>query len=153
MENRTHAEHLGGLLGNLHSLEFAIRLCLAQQPGSPARGLYADDFREAAVGTEIPDTDMSNFASLGRLIDKFNAVFGHSGSTVDRDLVRLRDVLAHGRVFAGPDDDHFRIIKFEPPKNGMAKVSYNQTMTEEWFASNKRRVREAIETVAHRIEP
>jgi hypothetical protein len=153
MDSRKHAEHLGGLLGNLHTLEFSIRLCLAQRLGSPARGLYADDFREVTVGTHVPDTDMSNFASFGQLIDKFNTVFGLSGSIDDRELVRLRDVLAHGRVFAGPHDDHFRIIKFEPPSNGLAKVSYNQVMTEEWFTSNKQFVREAIETVVQWIKP
>jgi len=153
MDNRSHAENLGGLLGNLHSLEFAIRLCLSQQPGAPARNLYTDDFRDASVGTVIPDSDMSNFATLGQLIKKFNDVFQQSGSAVDPSLVDLRDVLAHGRVFAGPDDSHFRIVKFEKPSNGSTRISYNQVMTEAWFTESKRRVREAIETVVGRMCP
>lgn len=153
MDNRAHAEHLGGLLGNLHSLDFAIRLCLSQQPGSPARNLYADDFREASVGAIIPDSDMSNYMSLGQLIERFNDLFKRSGSTIDPSLVDLRDVLAHGRVFAGPSDSHFRIVKFDKPIDGNARVSYNQVMTDTWFTDNKRRVREAIAVVMGRIEP
>ena len=151
MDNRAHAENLGGLLGNLHTLEFAIRLCLAQQPGSPARDLYTDEFRDAPVGTAIPDSDMSNFLTLGQLIKKFNGLFRQSGSAIDPSIVDLRDVLAHGRVFAGPDDSHFRIIKFDRPSNGSVRVSYNQIMTEDWFTESKRRVRAAIETVVRRI--
>lgn len=151
MDNRVHAENLGGLLGNLHSLEFTIRLCLAQQPGSPACNRYTDDFRNAPVGTQISDSEMSNFATLGQLIKKFNDIFRQSGATVDPSIVDLRDALAHGRVFAGPDDNYFRIIKFEKPVNGKARVSYNQVMTEAWFTESKRRVSEAVTTVAQQI--
>ena len=153
MENHSHAEHLGGILGNLQSLEFSLRLCLSQLPGSPIRNMYTDDFRSAPVGTLVPESDMSNYASLGQLIKKFNNTFEPSGSTIDLALVDLRDVLAHGRVFAGPDEDHFRIVKFDKPDNGSARISYNQVMTEHWFIDSKRRVREAIETVMGRVEP
>jgi hypothetical protein len=115
--------------------------------------VYADDFRDAAVGTLIPENDMSSYASLGKLIAKFNDLFRQDGATVDPTLVDLRDVLAHGRVFAGPDDDHFRVVKFDKPVNGSARLTYNQVMTEEWFLDCKRRLREAIGTVVARIEP
>jgi hypothetical protein len=96
---------------------------------------------------------MSSYASLGQLIKEFNDLFGQSGTTVDPTLVDLRDVLAHGRVFAGPDEAHFRIVKFDKPSNGNARLSYNQVMTEHWFTDGKRRVREAIATVMGRVEP
>lgn len=59
MDARVHSELLGRVLGNLQTLEVSIRLCLAQRPGSPARDLFMDDFREAPVGTVIPVSDMS----------------------------------------------------------------------------------------------
>jgi len=95
---------------------------------------------------------MSSFDSLWQLIKKFNDLPHHTKS-VDPSLVDLRDALAHGRVFAGPDDDHFRIVKFDKPANGSARISYNQVMTEQWFIEGKRRVREAIEIVASEIAP
>lgn len=152
MDNRTHAEHLGGLLGNLHTLEFAIRLCLSQRRESLSRNLYTDDFREASVGTLIADSDMSNYASLGQLIKKFNHLFQQEDSFVDPTLVDLRDVLAHGRVFAGPTDSSLRIVKFDKPVNGYVRVSYNQVMTDAWFTENKQRVRDAITVVIQRVD-
>ena len=153
MEHHAHAEHLGGIIGNLQTLEFSIRLCLSQQPGSPARNRYTDDFRNALVDTLVPESDMSSYASLGQLIKRFNEIFGHLGSQIDPTLVDLRDVLAHGRVFAGPDEDHFRIVKFDKPVNGSARLSFNQVMTEDWFMHSKLRVRDAIQTVMGRFEP
>ena len=148
MDNSVHAEQLGGLVGNLQSLEFAIRLCLAQKPGSLVRDVYTDNFRGMPVGTTIPESDMSNFASLAQLVREFNSSFGDPGSSLlDGTLVALRDVLAHGRVFAGPDDQHFRIVKFDKPHGGRARISYNQVMTDEWFSENKKRVRDAIQVV------
>jgi len=152
MENHAHAEHLGGVIGNLQSLEFSIRLCLSQRPDSLVRSTYTDDFRNAPVGTLVPESDMSSYAPLGQLIKKFNELFGHFGSTIDPTLVDLRDALAHGRVFAGPDEEHFRIVKFDRPINGSARLSYNQVMTEDWFNESKRRLREATHTVMSRLD-
>lgn len=152
MEHHAHAEHLGGVIGNLQSLEFSIRLCLSQRPDSPVRNAYTDDFRNAPVGTLVAESDMSSYAPLGQLIKKFNELFGSLGSTIDPALVDLRDALAHGRVFAGPDDEHFRIVKFDRPVNGAARLSYNQVMTEDWFLESKRRVRDAIHAVMNRLE-
>ena len=151
MDHRLHAQRLGALVGNLQTLEASIRLCLAQQPGSPARDVFMDDFRDAPVGTVIPESAMSNYDSLGKLIEKFNDMFETSGVKVDHSLVTLRDVLAHGRVFAGPNDIDFRIVKFDKPTAAGARLSYNQLMTAEWFEDNRMRLREAIQTVVGQL--
>jgi hypothetical protein len=115
--------------------------------------MYTDDFRNAPIGTLVQESDMSSYAPLGQLIKKFNDLFEKNGSRVDLTLVDLRDVLAHGRVFAGPDEDHYRIVKFDKPVDGSACLSYNQVMTEDWFMDGKRRVREAIGIVMGQLEP
>lgn len=148
MDNENHATELGGLIGNLHSLEFIIRLCLVQRPGSEARDTYGDDFREKPVGAIVLESDLTDFASLGQLIDRFNECYGTEESPpIDPALVQLRDAIAHGRVFAGPHDTYMRIIKFDRPKGGQARIAYNEVMSPEWFRDNKARVREAIHTV------
>lgn len=149
MEHNKHAEHLGGLLGNLQTLEIIIRLCLAQQPGSPARNKFMDEVCNAQVGAQIPESDMSNYASLKELIKKFNKVFSNN---IDSSIVDLRDALAHGRVFQGPNDDFFRIVKFEKPVNGSARLSLNQVMNEEWFNESQERVRKAIFIASSQID-
>lgn len=148
MDTENHAKELGGLIGNLHSLEFIIRLCLAQRSESVARDTYGDEFREMPAGTIVPESDLTDFASLGQLIERFNKCYGVADSQpIDPSLVRLRDAIAHGRVFAGPESTHMRIIKFERPKGGQARIAYNEVMSDRWFLENKARVRDAIHTV------
>lgn len=149
MDNQQHALHLGGLIGNLQSLEIFIRLTLAQRPDSPVQGTYGDDFRNAAVGTLVPVSDLSSYASLRELIKAFNRSFSPT-PPLDLSLVTLRDALAHGRVFAGPSEEEFRIVKFEKPAKGATEVAveYSAVMTEGWFIDNMAKVRAAIETVA-----
>lgn len=150
MDKQEHACHLGGLIGNLQSLEIAIRLALAQRPGSVAKDTYGDDFRNAPVGTRIPLSDLSSYASLGKLIKSFNNVFAPT-PPLDSALVDLRDALAHGRVFAGPseNEEEFRIVKFAKPDKGATEVTviYSAVMNEAWFEENKARVRAALKTV------
>jgi hypothetical protein len=149
MDTENHAKEMGGLIGNLHTLEFIIRLCLAQRPESVARDTYGDEFREMPAGTIVPESDLTDFASLGQLIERFNKCYGVIDyQPVDPSLVKLRDAIAHGRVFAGPKDTHMRIIKFERPKDGQARIAYNEVMSEQWFLENKARVGDAIHTVA-----
>lgn len=147
MNHEQHALHLGGLVGNLQTLEMLIRLALSQREGSPARNTYGDDFRNAPVGTRIPLSDLSNFHSLNRLIDAFNKAFPNLGS-LDKDLIKLRDALAHGRVFKGPTEDAFRIVKFSKPSDTIeVEIEYSAVMDEAWFVENKAWVTSAVETV------
>lgn len=148
MDNEKHALHLGGLIGNLQSLEIGIRFALAQRPKSVAKDAYGDDFRNATVGTLVPVSDLSSYASLGELIKAFNDTFSPA-TPLDGGLVALRDALAHGRVFAGPGEKEFRIVKFAKPTKGATEVAivYSVVMSEAWFIENKARVRCAMETV------
>lgn len=148
MDNHNHATELGELISNLHSLEFIIRLCLAQRPRTVARDSYGDDFREKPVGSIVLESDLTDFASLGQLIARFNKCYGTVESLpIDPALIQLRDAIAHGRVFAGPQDTYMRIIKFDRPKGGEARIAYNEVMSPEWFRDNRLRVCEAINTV------
>ncbi|MFA1719913.1 hypothetical protein [Xanthomonas campestris] len=146
MDPDQHAYHLGGLLGNLQTLEMFIRLALAQREGAPVRNTYGDDFRNAPVGTLIPLSDFSNFHSLNQLIDSFNQAFPRS--PLDKDLIKLRDALAHGRVFKGPTEEDFRIVKFSRPSNASVEIEYSAVMDEAWFVENKAWVASAVKTVA-----
>ena len=149
---RTHAESLGGLLGDIQSLEFSIRLCLSRREGSPVRDRYVEDFSDAPVGSIVPESDLSSYASLGRLIREFNVIYESSGIAIDPNLVEIRDVLAHGRVFSGPDDFNFRVVKFDKPVGGEARLSYNQVMDEAWFKEQKARLVAAISDVMSILE-
>lgn len=152
MDNHAHALHLGGLVGNLQTLEMMIRLALSQQEGSSAKGTFGDDFRDAPIGTRIPLSDMSNYASLRQLIEEFNEKLSPA-APIDLNLVNLRDALAHGRVSAGPRDNEYRIVKFSKPSKGddSVTVDYSDVMSEAWFVDNKGRVRAAIAIVGETL--
>jgi hypothetical protein len=154
MKLEEHAQQLGGLVANFQSLEFAVRVFLTRQPGARAIGFPdGTDIYVSPVGTVLPESDLTSYDSLGDLVAKFNTVAAAGGTKqIDADLVNLRDALAHGRVSAPLADEHLRLLKFERPKDGAVKVSFNEVMTMDWFKNAKARVIEAIDTVRVSLE-
>jgi hypothetical protein len=150
-----HARHLGGLLGNLQSLEFSLRLFLNRMPGARPIGLSLGiDLYAASVGTEVPESDLTSYDTLRMLVTKFNAEMKRRGKAgLDPFFVELRDALAHGRVSAAVPDDHLRLLKFDKPINGKVRVTFNEVMTEDWFKAGKRRIYDSIRDVHAQLEP
>ncbi len=146
MTTDEYYRHLGGLLGNLQSLELAIRAYLQNQSLSPEIGIpYGVDFYTIPVGSELPESAITDYASLGNLIDKINVIFNQNGKLkIDRSIVDIRDSLVHGRVSASGINDHIRIVKFTKPVEGKVKVIFNEVITEEWLILNKKRIFDAV---------
>lgn len=89
---------LGGLVGNLHSLEFALRVYLGQRIAA-ARLACGTDVYDFPVGAELPLTDLTSYATLGMLLREFNDDMRRACKPeIDETIVLLRDALAHGRV-------------------------------------------------------
>jgi hypothetical protein len=149
-----HAQQLGGLVGNLHSLEFLLRGYLGQQPGARPFGLPpGTNIYSFEVGSEVPENDLTSFDTLGRLVEKFNASMAAKGlQGIDTSLVALRDAIAHGRVSAPVADEHLRLLKFEKPSEGKTRITYNEVMDLEWFKANKRKVYDAMMYVHGQLE-
>lgn len=106
------------------------------------------------VGTELPENDITSYDSLGQLFTKFNLeMLSRGHPQLDMGLVDLRDALAHGRVSAAVQDDTLRLIKFDKPKNGKARVTFNELMTEQWFTSQKARIIVALKLVHVQVQP
>lgn len=150
-----HVRLLGRLLANLQSLEFLLRVFLGHLPGAKPMGVpYGTDIYAFPVGAELPENDMTSYDSLSQLLSKFNREMNCRGeATIDESLVELRDALAHGRVSAAVEDENLRLLKFDKPRDGKVRVTFNEMMTEEWFLNQKNRVLAAI-TYAHRqLEP
>lgn len=150
-----HAKQLGQLLGNFQSLEFILRAFLQGLPSARPVGIpYGTNIYSFPVGTELPESELTSYDPLGKLIEKFNAEMSTRGlSGIDPKLVEVRDALAHGRVSAASVDDNLRLLKFDRPVNGRVRVVFNERLTEAWFASQKKRVYEAIQFVAKNTKP
>jgi len=124
---------LGKIMNNLLSLEFVVRLFLHEveqtRYGWPPR----TDVGTIKAGDVVPESYLTNYESLGKLIDKYNAVVQCRGAPdlrVDRVVVVLRDALAHGRMLSDTPLSPPRLYKFGKPKERMVPVDVVQDLTE-----------------------
>jgi hypothetical protein len=123
---------LGRIVSNLLQLEFVLRVVLHFQ--EPVR-MPTTTFRILSAGDELPENFLTNWDSLGDLIEEFNARERARGSdTVDDGIVALRDTLAHGRLTMRRDTGEYQLVRFSRPRgSGKVKVESAQTLTMEWF--------------------
>jgi hypothetical protein len=153
MNLETHAANLGGLIGNLQSLELIIRVYLSKLPGARRHGVSSGvDLFQFAAGTSVDESDLTSWDTLGDLIRKYNEQAAADGSAqLDRKIVEVRDALAHGRISTLDANEPLRLIKFDRPVGGRVRIAYNEIMTEAWFAEQKLRVRKAMDIVMARM--
>ena len=154
--NDEHCKLLGQLVGSFQSLEFILRGYLQELPSARPIGIpYGTDIYAFPAGTELPESELTSYDTLGVLINKFNKEIKKQGlTTIDKKaLIDVRDALAHGRVSSSAPDDTLRLLKFDKPDNkGCVRVVFNQQMTKEWFKDQVKRVNKAILTV-HAVMP
>ena len=130
---------LGQVVENLQSLEATLRIILAQ-------GCGPDPFKLQA-GQQVPVTHMTNWATLGKLIKKFNRAVPTKYKLDKARIVNLRDALAHGFTLIKHPGSPTRLIKFGKPKNGMVRVEIAVDMTREWLAEQRKATFEAHERI------
>jgi hypothetical protein len=148
-----HATHLGGLISNFQSLEFLLRAFLQKSPSASPLGIpHGVDIYSSPVGTDLPENELTNYDSLGQLIDKYNGKVEKLGlAPIDKTLVEIRDALAHGRVSAALADDTLRLVKFSKPANGRVRITFNAVLSSDWFTAQKKRVFEAMQSVHRNV--
>jgi hypothetical protein len=134
---------LGRLVGNLHSLEFALRGVLYNadppRPGDPSLLIQLHELR---VGQTVPVNALTDYRTLEKLITAYNELVASrdAGLCVDTAVVDLRDAIAHGRVSSAEPAPDMMILKFGPEKSDQVTVAYAATMTEAWFKRQISRV-------------
>lgn len=147
-----HALRLGKLVVNQHSLEVLLRAYLLKTgSGDTGKKPYWD----LVVGEEVDDDEFSNYDSLRQLVAKYNEQIASEDTSllVDARVVEIRDLIAHGRV-AGTtaDTSTLKILKFERPAGGKARVAACVWMDDTWFDSGIALFRDQILKVAKAIE-
>lgn len=145
-----HARHLGGLLANFQSLEFILRGFLQNSPSARPIGIpYGTDIYSLPVGTDLPESELTSYDSLGQLIEKYNVEIAKLGQPpIDETLVEIRDALAHGRASTDHPENNLRLLKFsKPDKARRVRITFNETLSSDWFTAQKKRVLEAIRSV------
>ena len=141
-----HAKNIGSLIANLNSLEFRLRAFLQELPTAKPFGLpKGKDIYSLPVGTELPENEITNYDTLEKLIEKFNAFANQKGfHEIDKRIIAIRNALAHGRVSSPTISDNLRLIKFSRPEKGKVKISFNEILDRNWFKDNNKLVYDAI---------
>jgi hypothetical protein len=150
-----HALPLGRLVGNLQSLEFALRAFLLNN--EVALGMLSHiprDPNKLTEGDIVPEDAFTNYDNLGELIEKYNhnpRVLA-AGLIIDKSLIGVRDALAHGRISGDAPVPPLKLLKFDKPRNHKVKVTFSVLMTIEWFNEQISRVNKAITRVSEANE-
>jgi hypothetical protein len=144
-----HSCDLGKLVGNFQTLEYILRWFLYQEEGAPGIPVGVD-WHSLSIGDQLPVNALTNFDSLGSLIDKFNRIVGRTNPEllIDRALVDLRDALAHGRVSAPMGTADVRLMKFGKPIDGFVSTVFSAKLTSEWMEERRTDVMAAVRKVA-----
>lgn len=151
MTSDDYVSHLGKLVGNLHSLEVALRLALARSRPTEGRLPSPSDLATSQLGTLFPASCLTDYASLGQLITAFNELMRTDGKPqINENLVALRDAIAHGRIVSDRTIFPVRLVKFDrPDSEGNVRIVFNEILDLEWFTRNIRFVYESVLIVSN----
>jgi hypothetical protein len=129
-------KRIGDIITNLLSLELALRLLLDEWEKQRSGGNDSLNLFTIKVGEWVPENSLTNRESLSQLIEKVNKLAeGHQlQDRLDGKIGKLRNGLAHGRLFSPDPNGPFCIMKFSKyPKNGMRQVEFSERLTSEWL--------------------
>jgi hypothetical protein len=143
-----HLINLGKLLNNLLALEHILRLFF-QNKINPLSNIEMASIYGSKIGVFVPENEITNYKQLGELIDDFNEEMKKRGiqSLIDPTLVEIRHALHHGRISHSGMAVIPHLIKFSKPKDGKARVVFNETLSREWLERQITRTHEGSETV------
>lgn len=119
-----HALRLGKLVGNLQSIELAARLALTKLQ-TPARLAEAEtELPRIRQGDRVTKSAITNSDDLSRTLQKYNKRVPLECRVAYRQIVGLRDALAHGRTFGSgaPGEGPLRLLKFSRESDRERKV-------------------------------
>jgi hypothetical protein len=128
LEVRDHLVLVGSIVTNLQALETVLRYFLLQLKEQKAQFPQVDD-------KEANETYLTNYVSLGQLIDEFNKTLKDTEKKfmVDEQIVTIRDALAHGRLLTVLRQPPYRLWKFGQAKAGRVPVEFCEELTVEWL--------------------
>jgi hypothetical protein len=142
MNRDDHALGLGRIIGNLQALELLIRLFLCEATGQVIEFL-------TGTHSSMNETYLTNYLSLGQLIDCYNRHLTVAESTysLDKAAVHIRDAIAHGRLLSSSPSFPVTLYKFGKPNLGIAPVELTEVLTQDWLEVNRKAIRTQMNKV------
>jgi hypothetical protein len=127
LESKDHTQWVGAIVTNLQALETVLRYFLLR--------LYKQEVHFPKIGDmEAKKTYLTRFMSLGTLIKNYNKALDEVEKQfkVDREVVRIRDAFAHGRLLTTKELPA-RLWKFGGSKNDLVNIEFCEELTVEWL--------------------
>jgi hypothetical protein len=142
MDHDDHAKGVGKIVSNLESLEFLIRIYLSSANNHKIEFPTPDT-------KELPETYITNYMSLDDLTEEYNESLTPAEQIhrVDIEVVKIRDALAHGRIFSNTESFPITLYKFSKPKDGKAAVEFAETLTTDWLKQKNEMIRTQMNKV------
>ena len=128
LRGEDHLRHVGMINLNLQALEFTLRLFLLK-----AHNQLLD--WPKPTDTLVPENYFTNYLSLEPVIDHYHDALSADEKKkfmVDKDVVTVRDTLAHGRLYTPKKGFPASLWKFGRTKDGKVPAS-NVTLTKDWL--------------------
>lgn len=140
MNEEEHICNLGKLVSYFHTLEFLIRSILKNNEQDKPNTNYS----RLKKGQTVPEDSMTNYDPLGGLIEKYNKLVSKE-LKITKDIVEIRDAIAHGRVFSDNPNLPMMLVKFNKPEDGRVSVTFAAKMDRQWFTEKKYQILQEIE--------
>ena len=127
MKPEEHTQGVGAIVTNLQALETVLRYFLLrrkkQEPHFPKPG-----------DRITKKTYLTRSIVLQNLIRNYNGVLdeGESKYAVDKDMVRIRNAFAHGRLLTSTEIPA-RLWNFIGSKKGHMEIEFSEELTAEWL--------------------
>jgi hypothetical protein len=127
LEWKDHTHLVGCIVTNLQALETILRYFLLRLHGQQVQFPKVGDATAAK-------TYLTNYMSLGQLVEEFNKTLkpGESEFKVDRQVVTIRDAIAHGRLLT-EDKLPYRLWKFGKQLHGRVIIESCEQLTLDWL--------------------
>lgn len=141
------ATNLGKIVGSLLSLEMGARLAIVKLD-ERADKQFQTQLPQVKAGDFVEINAFTNSDDLMQTLEKFNKYASLNCRLDIKQIVNLRDAVAHGRIFGYDSMEHLRLLKFSRKANaGKVSVELVQDMTDEWFMQSIRLLESAFEKV------
>jgi hypothetical protein len=146
---------LGRLIANLSAFEATLRitLYLIDTPKADWRPMNWK-ITDLRVGDVLPKDHLSSFDSLTDLIDAYNDRNANdSAQLIDREIVDLRNALAHGRILAPAQYAVLVLTRFGKPDRttGEVRVIARYELTLDWLDEQVGKVSDASRSLHARM--
>ncbi len=119
---------LGDLKAKFLSLEYWLRTFLFRHEGHP----FMRDLDTLKVGDPVDPNPFTNGDALDKLVTKYNDIIRKKNPAlvIDPVIIKIRDALAHGRIYRKNLESHPRLLKFSrwPDKAGKYRAETVETL-------------------------